>query len=105
VTPAIDPVQLASEFENNTISKAAEWLITFVELVAQHIPQVAQAFFNSNGSQQAPSSNFGGPTPQVMPPRINTNPFIGGIPATQQNLDNNGGIVLLDVYSNTTAQP
>jgi hypothetical protein len=107
-TPAIDPVQLASEFQYNTISKAAEWLIMFAELVAQHIPQVAQAFFNSNGSQQAPSGagggNFpGGPTPQVMPSRINTNPFIGGIPATQQNLDNNGGIVLLDTH--TTAQP
>jgi hypothetical protein len=80
------------------------------ELVAQHIPQVAQAFFNPNGPQQPQSggntSNLvGGPAPQVMPSRINTNPFLGGVPATQQDLDNNGGIILLDTRSNTTAQP
>ena len=62
------------------------------ELVVPYIPQVAQAFLATGNPLAASNTAATGPTPQVMPSRLAANnPFLGGVPATQQNMDNNGG--------------
>ena len=70
-----------------------------LELVVPYIPQVAQAFLATGnpttvgGPTGSSNTATGGPTPQVMPSRYTANnPFLGGVPATQQNMDNNGGV-------------
>ncbi len=56
------------------------------------------------GGPAASSNTTTGPTPQVMPSRhTSNNPFLGGVPATQQNMDNSGGVpVLLPVITFST---